>query len=759
MTDNGAGPFAHTAEGLPPSAWEPLEQHLRGVAALAEEFAADFDSADAGRLAGLWHDLGKYAPDWQEFLLEAGRDAAEINGDDDEGYTPSRRRGPDHSTAGAIHALRTLGPSSRTGLALAFAIAAHHAGLPDKTNLQSRTADPEKQRRYQNCMAKAAAAVVTSPNLDLPTFLRTQASRGLVERRFETFVRMLFSALVDADRLATEAFTERTPEKAAARRRWPALRDYIRPLDAHLEGLESEPATTVNAARRRVLSWCREAASGPPGAYTLTVPTGGGKTLSSLAFALRHAHVHGLRRVIVALPFISILDQTADVFRKVFEEALGADVLVEHHSNLRPERATLLNSLSSENWDAPLLVTTQVQLFESLFSNRPGDCRKIHNLARSMLILDEVQTLPVGLLAPMLDQLQQLQANYGTSLLLTTATQPALHRRELGPHVFEGLDPAPTEIVPAGAMDGLFAALDRVEVHWPASPEAASWESLAKEILAQRQVLAVVHSRGDSRTLWQECERLQPESALHLSALMCPAHRRERLTEIKARLDAGRDCRLVSTQLVEAGVDLDFPVVYRAMAGMESLAQAAGRCNREGRLTERGEKGRFVVFTAASDPPPGLRQHADIARIMLANAPGLSLFRPSTFRDYFDRLYGTNSRDASGIQPLREALRFAATAATFRMIDDAGATVFVPYGPAGDRAITGFRQLGPSRDRLRTLQPFGVSVAPWALERLRDQGAVELLHDTIHVLAASMHYDLRLGLLIEPPDPFQLLSA
>jgi CRISPR-associated endonuclease/helicase Cas3 len=463
---------------------------------MAASFAGAFDATECGRLTGLWHDLGKYAPDWQQFLLAAGQDAAELNDGGGDSSVRARRRGPDHSTAGAIQAAQTFGEQSRIGLALAFAIAAHHAGLADKTELRSRIRADDKRRRFESCLAQAAPEVLAATAVELPSFLRSQAQRECIERRFETFVRMLFSALVDADRLATEAYVQGVgvgSSGADERRRWRPLDDYLDPLESHLAGLEKRAWTTVNQVRRRVLSWCRESASGPQGAYSLTVPTGGGKTLSSLAFALRHAQVHRLRRVIVALPFISILDQTADVYRSVFRPALGTDVLVEHHSNLQPERATRPNNLASENWDAPVVVTTQVQLFESLFSNRPRDCRKLHSLARSVLILDEVQTLPVGLLAPILDQLRELYTNYGTTLLLTTATQPALHRRKLGPYVFDGLDPTPTEIVPANAMDDLFATLDRVDVHWPDAGSSTSCGDLAQVLLGAKQILVSSH--------------------------------------------------------------------------------------------------------------------------------------------------------------------------------------------------------------------------------------------------------------------------
>jgi CRISPR-associated endonuclease/helicase Cas3 len=463
-------------------------------------------------------------------------------------------------------------------------------------------------------------------------------------------------------------------------------------------------------------------------------------------FAVLHAQHHRLERIVVALPFLSILDQTADIFRRVFESRLGSPAFVEHHSNIRPEHDTMANRLATENWDAPLIVTTQVQLFESLFGARPRDCRKLHNLTNSVIVLDEVQTLPVGLLAPILDQLQELTSHYGVSLLLTTATQPALHTRQLGGSFFTGFDPMPREVVPNAEMGQLFEVLRRVRVHWPTSESPVDWDELAGRLVGHDQVLAVVHRREDAATLWQLVQARAPGSALHLSALMCATHRREVLRRIERLLGPGEECRVIATQLVEAGVDLDFPVVYRALGGLESLAQAAGRCNREGRRPE----GDFVVFVAPTEPPLSLVHHRDIARVMLAADPSLDLMHPTTFRSYFDRLYGHRSTDAHHIQRLRKNLSFASVAQTFRMIDDAGTTVFVPYGESGRRTIEELRARGPSTERFRSLQSLGVSVYPNALREMLRTGRVEVVHDSVHVLVAETDYDPDLGLRVEP---------
>lgn len=733
--------YAHSGPGAPGPQWHRLDDHLKAVGEGAGRFASSWGGAAWARAAGLWHDLGKAAPDWQEFLREAGREA-HVQGEESPGDPPTgRRRGPDHSSAGAVHAQRVFGAA---GLPIQFVIAGHHAGLADRPDLASRL--KEKQERYEKARAAGSRDILGFvPELALPESISGAKDRDESRRLIDVFTRMVFSALVDADFLDTERFYASIGDESRDREAWPALDAYLPVLDSHLVDLESAaPASAVNEQRRRVLRWCRAAASGPRGAYTLTVPTGGGKTLSSLAFALAHARHHGLARVIVALPFISILDQTASVLAEVFEP-LGRQVLVEHHSAIDPRRETASNRLASENWDAPLIVTTQVQLFESLFSNRPSRCRKLHNLADSVLILDEVQSLPVGLLAPILDQLQELRRTYGLTLLLTTATQPALHSRPLGAGPFRGLNPAPREIVPAGEMPSLFGSLRRVMVRWPSTKEVISWPSLAGDVAQRQQALAIVDKRADALALWTELKAVVEEPPLHLSALMCPAHRKEVLGQVRAALREPRCCRLVSTQVVEAGVDVDFPVVYRAMAGLESLAQSAGRCNREGRL----EFGDFHVFNSPTEPPGILKHHRDIAAVMLKHDPNLDLMTPETFRQYFDRLYSRRSLDSRGIQALRQELRFESTAAEFRMIDDATETVFVPYGAAGRRAIEALRHGGPSRGRFRALQPFGVAVYPRDLGKLVSATAVDLVHESVYVLTNELYYDSNTGLRVE----------
>ena len=743
-----AEPVAH-APRFAERPWHLLEDHSDAVARRTAAFMESVVDVQWGRLAGAWHDLGKGTPDWQAFIRAAGEAAIEAHVEEG---PEKRRHGPPHSATGALHAIRTMGDA--LGVPLAFAIAGHHGGIPDREHLRERIADLEEKKRYASTVPSSERQQDHDVKPVLPSWLQAPSSAKMGRRSVEFFTRVLFSALTDADFLDTEVYfasagDDRAAMNAHARSKgWPQLRAYQSILDSFLtKKLASAPATPVNRLRADVLAACRSASAGARGAFSLTVPTGGGKTLSGLAFALGHAAHHDLRRVIVALPFTSIIEQTADVLRDVFGR-LGPEVVLEHHSAVDPDRASALGRVSAENWDAPLIVTTQVQLFESLFANRPGACRKLHSIIDSVLILDEVQSLPSHLLAPILDVLDELVRHYGVTVLLMTATQPALHRRPLGAGQFPGLSTQPREIVPEALASRLWDGLRRVEVHWPStwtSPSKdtpdAFWTGLAAELAKRPQVLAITHLKRDAQALWQSLSHLDPD-ALHLSAAMCPAHRSQVLADVKERLAHGATCRLITTQVVEAGVDIDFPVVFRAMAGLESLAQSAGRCNREG-LMPRGD---FFIFEAPTGPPRSLRLHKDVAQTMLDGDSDLDIFLAATFRSYFDRLYAMKDLDLSGIQALREALLFEQTASEFRMIGDATTTVFVPFDKRARDALKELRFAGPSRERLRLLQRYGVAVYADQLRGLQSQGAVEEIHTGLWSLCSDVNYDRKLGL-------------
>jgi CRISPR-associated endonuclease/helicase Cas3 len=591
-------PIAHRRQG--DGATHDLEEHLRSAALLAGGFAEVWGASETAALAALWHDLGKYAAEFQA-MISASDPEAHL-----EGVPIGSRKRVNHSSAGALWAMQRF-RGGRFGRLLAYPIAGHHSGLPDwigeegRTGLKDRLA--ERSHLDRTLRANPPRAILEAP---LPsTGIPDGADPGL-------WVRMFASALFDADFLDAEAFFD--PAVSPARSDWPALGSLLPKLDVHLARISAaaEP-TPVNCLRAEVLQACQASASHRPSLFSLTVPTGGGKTLSSLAFALEHARAHGLRRIVYAIPFTSIIEQTARVFR----EAVGTDAVLEHHSALGPlpEAETARSRLAGENWDAPLIVTTTVQLFESLFANRTSQLRKLHNLAASVLVLDEAQALSPGVLRPVTAVLDQLVKHYHCSIVLCTATQPALGK------VFRDLPP-PLEIAPD--PPALFRALDRVDIAMPAPNERRNWDEIAAEIGNARQALAIVNARRDFRSLHARL----PAGAIHLSTWQCAAHRALLFRQIRRRLAAGDALRVVSTSLVEAGVDLDFPVVFRAMTGLDSLAQAAGRCNRNGRL----EKGRFVVFRPEGSRPWGhIAQAIGAAEATLRNH-GERPFDPAVLR-------------------------------------------------------------------------------------------------------------------------------
>ena len=587
--------------------------------------------------------------------------------DDSDTHTSGQR--VDHSMFGARFVAKSVGGSA--GQLLAFCIAGHHTGLPDEHSDDDMGG--RSTLRYKLDAAKYPIAYVQEPQLELPKLTSPHKRSGEDAFQLGFFTRMLFSCLVDADRTCTEEFCDRD----RAEERSGLVGDSGRPTLAALkteldfslgEMQENVNRNEVNRQRAIVLDHCRQAANLPPGFFSLNVPTGGGKTLSSLAFALEHAlkKDHCLRRVVMAIPYTSIIEQTADVYRKALGP-LAATALVEHHTNMQPRHDTRSNQFGVENWDAPLIVTTNVQLLESLFAYRTTPCRKLHNLVRSVIVLDEAQTIPVELLKPTLAALKELVLNYGCSVVLCTATQPALERRsdfELG---IEGVRP----IIPDAAP--LFQALRRVEVR-PLGKQ--SDDQLSSLIVREQSALCIVNTRKHASRMHDKMvANSVAAECFHLSTWMCGAHRRHVLQTVRDRLKEGKPCRVVSTQLVEAGVDLDFPTVYRAEAGFDSIAQAAGRCNREGKLP----MGFTYVFEAEERPPVGLlRSAADTAKELASQYP--DPLDPAAVEAYFRLFYWKKKTewDKHGVmkkldidrQRGRLLFQFREMAAAFQIIRD-----------------------------------------------------------------------------------------
>ncbi|GAB4405822.1 MAG: CRISPR-associated helicase Cas3' [Rhodoferax sp.] len=734
-------------EPLAHSGGHPLAQHLRAVAALAAEFAAPFDAAPPCQrwayLAGLWHDLGKYRPGFQRYVRLADNPDAHI-----EGKVGGREK--THSAAGALWAMQQLNqPNQPYGNILAYLIAGHHAGLDDwDGGLKERLQGDDSQQELKEALAANPPA-----NILAHGGLKAQIPGGAPG--FALWVRMLFSCLVDADFLDTEAHFD--AGQPARREGFPTLEQMRLAFDAHMAAFPAAD-TPVNTLRADVLRQCRAKAALPAGFFSLTVPTGGGKTLSSLAFALEHAVAHGKRRIIYAIPYTSIIEQTADVFRDVFK-SLGDEVLIEHHSqaDAAENDETARSRLACENWDAPLVVTTNVQLFESLFASKTSRCRKLHNLVGSVIVLDEAQQLPPEFLQPILDVLKLLVAHYGVTVVLCTATQPALSSTTyFDAHKnLSGLDNV-REII--DNPDALFEALKRVQVALPPDwTTPTAWADIAAQLSAEDCVLAIVNTRKAAR----ELQRLMPEGTLHLSALMCGAHRKAVITHIKQRLKAkreGRDqrpLRVVSTQLVEAGVDIDFPVVYRALAGLDAIAQAAGRCNREGRMDS---KGRVVVFVPPEQPPLGHMRKAADACISTLHGQAHDPLARALFERYFKTLYHSVDLDAKKVvQKLsindRKTLsvQFRTAAKAFRLIDDAdAATVVVRYAEQRDeieKLLGILAAEGPQRWLMRKLQRYTVTIRQRQAAQMLAQGSLTLPMPGLYVqVDAENLYDPVLGL-------------
>ncbi|MBA3033890.1 MAG: CRISPR-associated helicase Cas3' [Gammaproteobacteria bacterium] len=707
----------------------PLDEHLREVARRAGLCAAQLRAGDWATVAGLWHDLGKYAPAFQSMIQR------------ESGYNPEAHieSGPrNHSTAGALHAVQKLGPPGRI---LAYLIAGHHAGLPDWHGDQNAGAALSVRLTQEEHLdvlplAEIPADILAPPPPAIP---KIPGNRDGVH----LWLRMLFSCLVDADFLDTEAFM--APDKAETRQQDVSIAQLLERLDTHMATYASAPRTPVNRVRADVLCQCRDKAVLQPGLFSLTVPTGGGKTLASMAFALNHAKAHGKQRVIYAIPYTSIIEQTATIYRDIFGEAV-----IEHHSSLDPDRETAKSRLATENWGAPVIVTTNVQLFESLFAAKTSRCRKLHNLIDSVIVLDEAQTLPPELLQPCIDVLNLLAKHYRVTVVLCTATQPALTNVASFGRELRGLDHV-REII--DAPQGLFDSLKRVTVELPADFQAReTWDEITEKVgVGGTAALAIVNTRSDCRELWQRLNRLEG-GAVHLSASMCGAHRAQTIADIRRRLDASEPVRVVSTQLIEAGVDVDFPVVYRALAGLDSIAQAAGRCNREGRR----ESGRVIVFVPPKGAPPGQLRRAEQTTIGLMAGTLLDPLSPETFERYFRHFYlseaNWDKHDMHGLL-VRDAgrmeIQFRTAAEKFRYVDDADSQPILVWWDESRSLIGKLTKDGPERWLMRKLQRYAVNLPRRVVERLVLTDAVREVWPGIFAQNVDTLYHVHLGVVID----------
>jgi CRISPR-associated helicase Cas3/CRISPR-associated endonuclease Cas3-HD len=680
--------YAHTAEDaegnrLPESRWQPLADHLQNVATLAKEFATPLDLEYEAQLSGLLHDLGKYAKRFQARLHD------------------NSIHGINHWAAGTAHA------AALKAWAVAFAADGHHTGIPALNDTDAGTplrqtvsnfADPKRRLELTGQCPEDANALLARFNQDgmtLPPFSMRAIGK---EQRFEEALRtrMLFSCLVDADFLDTEKHFDASK---ADKRVVPDLQPK-RALQILRSDLDSKSADgSVNALRKQLLNDCLSAAAKSPGLFTLTAPTGSGKTLSSLAFALQHIVLHNalldendprrFRRVIVVIPFTSIIEQTARVYREMFEPTFGPDFVLEHHSAVAPrerkedqgrdagDERMRRARLAAENWTSPLVVTTNVQFFQSLFSNRPSDCRKLHSIGRSVVLFDEVQTLPARLVPSLLSGVSLLVRDYGVSAVFMTATQPAFATAGKAlPY-----DWKPVEI--SSNPGAMAETMRRTSIQLPESGEEMSWPDLAAKLTAVTQSLCVVNTTKDARELFRLVQTADPKSAFHLSARLCPAHRQEKLQSIRSQLSDGRPCRLVSTQLIEAGVDVDFPVAFRALGPLDSIIQTAGRCNREGHHTEPCP---VIVFRPKDGGhlPKGYEQVMKITESFLARfAEAQSrIHQPSFYAEYFAELYGLIGPESCFHDPIfaaSEAFNFPKAAQECQLVGNETRSVLVKW--------------------------------------------------------------------------------
>lgn len=716
MTKN----FAHIAPLKPSETTQrvqPLDEHNHNVGILAEYFAASFGCGSLARVMGLLHDKGKEQAEWQNYLQG-------ITGyNKDFSYL---KKGPNHSYVGASIAQKQYPCYAPL---IAQPIAGHHRGLYD----------------YCEYLKETNRTIPTDVTLPEVMSCNFKPIQNLKKYDLHHIIRMLFSCLVDADSLDTEAFMD--PDKSNLRGSHISMEELLRMLEQHLLTIrENSVESEVNRVRNYVQEQCVKVSESEVGFYSLTVPTGGGKTLASVLWALHHAVRNHLQRIIIAIPYTSIIVQTAAALKSIF----GEENVLEHHSNFSPESIedgelkTRLQ-LATENWDYPIIVTTNVQFFESLFSNKRSDCRKLHNIAKSVVIFDEVQTLPMVFYQPIIHTIDTLNRLFGTSFLLTTASQPILSGRIEGGGSMVGFDALGhvQEIIPSDA--NLHDKLRRVRLNF--IDGALSYDEIANKVAQHHRVLCIVNTRKDAKEIF---ERLPKEGkCLHLSRMMCPTHVAMTIRQIKETLkdDSTVPLRVVATQLVEAGVDIDFPVVFRQEAGLDSILQAAGRCNREGK---HGICTTYVFSTAKEHPlPPGYISQTNNAR--LAIGTDYDWFSPIAMKNYFRQLHSrVNTFDIAQIRELlyKQECEFEKAASKFHLIDDHTISVIVNWNGSSELYLQLVAQ-GPSYFLMKKLGQYTVNVREGDFNMLFKAGAIEEPYENIYAITNPNFYKDDTGLSMD----------
>ena len=745
---------------------QSLVSHAKGVASFAEKFAREFENEDWARCASLFHDLGKETISWQNYLLN------------------NSKRTINHSECGAQFVFKKMSEAKPFAKVLSYIIAGHHAGLPDWHAGSGNSLKSILEKKFEAAQfANSSLIPLFQKPKSLP-FGKEVCSKNNpheLSEHFHLWIRMLYSCLVDADFLDTEQFMN--AQQFSLRGNYASLKSLKQKLDLYMQKKQSETAPSkLNEVRKQIYNECISKANEDAGFFSLNVPTGGGKTLSSMAFALSHAIQKNKKRIVVAIPYTSIIEQTASVYkwgtddkceiaerRKTNNILFGNENVLEHHSNVifeneNDSEKNLRQKLATENWDAPIIVTTNVQLFESLFNAHSSSCRKIHNLVNSVIILDEAQMLPANYLQSILSVLRGLVQCFGVTVILCTATQPALEGTI-------GTDSARFLGIPKNLIKpiienpfALSEKLKRVQIDTSLAKEKINdWETLAKKLEAYTQILCIVQTRKDCRSL----HKCMPNGTYHLSALMCAEERSEIISEIKNKLKANETVRVISTQLVECGVDIDFPIVFRALAGLDSIAQSAGRCNREG----KNELGTLFLFCPPNDAPAGLlRKACDTTKMILRKHNYQLELSPDLYHEYFENYFKTiNDFDTcqflDAMQSEKDDLQFQ-----FRSFSDSyhliqntyQATVYVKYvsqktGKNNFSLLENLQAGERDRNLFQKLSRYAVTLSLNEIQQLVNEGHIVQVENEIFMqrLDDTTLYQNGLGLVADSFASFE----